>query len=274
MKLKEYILNLIALRLNLGLPIVERNVLGQPVQTRLGVNSESPDYDHAWVYSLITESRIFYDVGCNVGECSLWACLDDPTRRIVAIDANPKALAGAAETLFLNGFSEQAQFRLAFLSDSNGEELSLFTSGTGAAGSRYIPTERQRHSIQVKTRTLDAIVEEAGLVPDFVKMDIEGAEHEALLGARCLAKEHRPKFLVEMHSFPNLPMRENGERVLSWCEDVKYSAYYLKAHSFVTSAETFESRGRCHLLLLPNGTDLPERIPLIQQSDPVALYNK
>ncbi len=36
--------------------------------------------------------------------------------------------------------------------------------------------------------------------PDFIKMDIEGAEYEAFLGARRLLKEFSPRIIVEVHS--------------------------------------------------------------------------
>lgn len=41
---------------------------------------------------------------------------------------------------------------------------------------------------------------ETGFVPDFIKMDIEGSELDALLGARRLLGEHHPSLLVETHS--------------------------------------------------------------------------
>jgi hypothetical protein len=37
-------------------------------------------------------------------------------------------------------------------------------------------------------------------VPDFIKLDIEGGELEALLGSRRILEEHRPNLLVETHS--------------------------------------------------------------------------
>lgn len=49
--------------------------------------------------------------------------------------------------------------------------------------------------------TLDHMVFEEGVfVPDFIKMDIEGSELEALLGARRILERHNPNLLVETHS--------------------------------------------------------------------------
>jgi len=48
---------------------------------------------------------------------------------------------------------------------------------------------------------LDDLIERDDLfTPDFVKMDIEGSEYDALLGAQKLVAQRRTKFLVETHS--------------------------------------------------------------------------
>ena len=39
-----------------------------------------------------------------------------------------------------------------------------------------------------------------GFLPDFLKIDVEGSEHQALLGAARLLREHHPSLVVEVHS--------------------------------------------------------------------------
>lgn len=49
--------------------------------------------------------------------------------------------------------------------------------------------------------SIDWLVYERGFPkPDFIKMDIEGAEYEAFLGARKVLKEFLPRIIVEVHS--------------------------------------------------------------------------
>jgi len=51
------------------------------------------------------------------------------------------------------------------------------------------------------TLSLDDYVASAeGFMPDFVKVDVDGAEAEVLEGARRLLAERRPHLLVEVHS--------------------------------------------------------------------------
>jgi hypothetical protein len=52
-------------------------------------------------------------------------------------------------------------------------------------------------SIEVRTLALDDFVEDMGLVPDFVKMDIEGAEFDALSGFVRTIEKHNPILILE-----------------------------------------------------------------------------
>jgi hypothetical protein len=58
-------------------------------------------------------------------------------------------------------------------------------------------TRLKRISVQVST--IDSIVIELKLCPDFVKIDVEGAELELLDGAKHLLSEIRPIIMLEVH---------------------------------------------------------------------------
>lgn len=264
-------------RIGLGPSVVSAKVLGKPVKARYGVIPLKPDYDEGWNYYFITQSSVMFDVGCNMGWCTLLSCLDNPQRPVVAFDANPKALTGAAETLFINGFSQQVQFVLGFASDKEGENFDFYTVGTGSAGSRFrshAKTASAKNS-HFKTRsfTLDGFAKKYNHRPDFVKVDVEGAEAETLEGAKSIARLRETKFLIEMHATKEVPMVENGTKILKWCSEWGYEAYYLKQHKLITSSEIIAHRGRCHLLLQPAGWSYPELLLQIKESDDIEKVN-
>jgi FkbM family methyltransferase len=260
-----------ALRARLGLPPSweTRKVLGIPIKVRHGIVRAMPDYDDGWTYALLTEAKTFVDVGCNLGWFSLLACLQNPNKKVIAIDANPLALAITAENLFANGFSHQIRFVLAFLSSLDEGEVDFYTIGAGAAGSRFATHAKsassRSSSFRVTIHTLDRMLADLGVLPDLIKIDVEGAEYEVLQGAKGITQSCHPRFLVEMHATREIHMSENGRNVLNWCEAMGYIAFYLKNHSQVTSPDSFFHRGRCHLLLQPSGQVFPEVLFRIEQ---------
>ncbi len=70
--------------------------------------------------------------------------------------------------------------------------------GTGSSfvgtGKAYEVRRRER----AVTTTLDAYIQATGLVPDLLKIDVEGAEELALEGARELLAARRATFLIEV----------------------------------------------------------------------------
>ncbi len=256
-------------RLGLPPPLVSRVLSGRMLQVRYGI-CEAPDYDTAWFRALSSTAHRLLDVGANQGESALIFMLAAQDPEAILVEANPDALALAAENLIRNGLSASARFVEVFAGASDGEQLSFWTVGAGAAGSRYASHARSAarggHSRVVSTLTLDTLCARYAFVPDLVKIDVEGAEIEVLRGARTLV-ERGPRFMVELHSNPELPMERNASDVLSWAAEVGYSAWYLKTGERLLSAGTVRHRGRCHLLMQPQELPYPESLRGIQQGD-------
>jgi FkbM family methyltransferase len=90
--------------------------------------------------------------------------------------------------------------------------ISRDVDGGGSSGSfagtahTYYPRSQVYQAlfeeIEVPTATLDDLdaVVGAGVVPDLLKIDVEGAEGGVLQGGSRALREHRPRILVEVHS--------------------------------------------------------------------------
>ena len=73
-------------------------------------------------------------------------------------------------------------------------ETTLSFSGKGNRGSS---AKRQGKTVEVKTVMLDRL--DIPFAVDYVKFDVEGAEYEALLGAKQLLLTHRPAVLLSLY---------------------------------------------------------------------------
>jgi FkbM family methyltransferase len=54
---------------------------------------------------------------------------------------------------------------------------------------------------KITTRTIDDICSDEGMRPTFIKMDIEGAEPQAILGAQQVIKEYKPMMAICLYHF-------------------------------------------------------------------------
>lgn len=262
------------LHVNYGIVVkkpAEENILDKTYKVVKG-SVRTNDYDDAWLLALALNSNVVFDIGSNVGQASLLMLYAQNVEEVVLVDPNPLALSIAAENLILNNLSQKARFVCAFVSDCPDLQVEFWTTGCGAAGSMFKKHARTASllgsSISVATTTVDVLAKRYSVTPELVKIDVEGAEFLVLRGAVGLAQRRETKFVVEMHSNPDLPMLMNAQRVLRWCRESEYRAWYLKDKSELQNPEQIKDRGRCHLLLLPSEMAFPSYLmPLEQGAD-------
>jgi FkbM family methyltransferase len=243
---------------------------GRALTLQRGSLRQPPDYDDAWFVACARHANSLFDIGANVGSDAVLALATGQIKRVALVEANPDALVVAADNLIRNGLSAAAHFVPAFASDVEGGTAILWTTGTGAAGSMYaahaVTAAARGQRIDVATTTVDALCGLLAFQPDFVKIDVEGAESKVLAGSVRLAATGTARFLVELHSNAELSMQANAQRILDWCGAVGYSAWYLKEHVALSDAGQVAQRGRCHVLLQPSGWPYPDWLRGIAQS--------
>lgn len=140
---------------------------------------------------------VVIDCGAHVGLCSvLFARLVGPIGRVIALEPFPDSFARLQRRISRLGLRQVTALplgvwrhpgTLAFRAMNDSVENSVVFVGDGA----------EEGALAVQVDTLDAIAARLGLVRvDLVKMDIEGAEIEALDGAEGLVEGLSPRFAI------------------------------------------------------------------------------
>lgn len=71
--------------------------------------------------------------------------------------------------------------------------------------------------IKIYSTTIDSIIKKNEIQPpDIIKLDIEGAEYKALVGASSTIKKFKPTLLIEIHSIKNMFLIMNLLRDLNY----------------------------------------------------------
>jgi FkbM family methyltransferase len=155
---------------------------------------------------------VLFDLGAHFGVFSFAALhFGGPTSRAVAVDPSPEAVRMLDLGIRLNRVGD----RLTVVHAAAGERpgwCDMLPVGVIADG-YYVtpePERARRDLVRVRAVTVDELIQQTGLRPTHLKIDVEGAEAAVLRGARgVLASDPMPLVFLELHS--DMTRRAGGD---------------------------------------------------------------
>ena len=206
---------------------------------------------------------VFVDGGANVGEHIIE--MDRATQkynqknvRIVAVEAFPetqKALLNATDNITFDLIPDA-------LGDSD-QLISFYSAVEGdvCGQNSAIKHHFLNHEIKVRQRTLDDIVDELKIEKiNFLKLDIEGMEYRALIGARRLLEGKNIDFIQMEYNQTWIQAGASIEKVLKLCKTFDYSLYRINRKALDAIPRynfSIDDFYFCNLLMVRNGLNLP-----------------
>ena len=141
-------------------------------------------------------ARTLFDVGAHKGLFSLVFCACNEINRAVAYEPSPTLGAKAKHLAQINGYEARFDLQPSAIGDvSRTVPASVDSSGFINFGQG----DESFDKFKIQITTIDDECERLGLSPDILKIDIEGYEYEALLGASDLLKLRKPVICLELH---------------------------------------------------------------------------
>ncbi|MCC6539618.1 MAG: FkbM family methyltransferase [Bryobacterales bacterium] len=159
--------------------------------------------EHQWMREANPETHVrkgdvVVDCGAHIGVFT-WKALEAGAAKVVAVEPDPANL----ECLRRNFKKEIADGRVVLAGVgvwSKPGKMTLNLGNGGNTGVNSMVEKESEKSIEVPVTTLDQLVKDLGLGKvNFVKMDIEGAEREALVGAMETLKKDRPRLMLDLN---------------------------------------------------------------------------
>jgi FkbM family methyltransferase len=207
------------------LPIPQTKVRGVPIKiiiplSQVGVYNTFKDWEKRepevldWIDGFAAECT-FFDIGASFGTETLYAALKkNGPKKIVAIDASLDSSVNLAYNISLNNINNVEQY---FIALSDGMNLYAYSDPT----QYYHVKGRPKYDIiQYNTLSisLDQFIKMTLLLPDYLKIDVDGAEQDIIKGMSETVKNQCLKSVaIEVSGQSELTIRqffmENGFKV-------------------------------------------------------------
>ncbi|OGR25437.1 MAG: hypothetical protein A2139_07420 [Desulfobacca sp. RBG_16_60_12] len=136
---------------------------------------------------------IFFDVGASFGTETLYAALkNDGPKQIVSFDLDLESSFNLAYNISLNNISNVEHYLLAL---SDGFNLNSYMCVTQYY---YVEGRKQHDNVTYKTISIemDKFVDMTNIFPDYIKIDVDGAEESIILGMTETVKNEKLRSVV------------------------------------------------------------------------------
>jgi len=140
---------------------------------------------------ILSNSKICFGIGANVGLYTL--LFSQYAKEVYAFEPLPRNLSCLFRLIEINKITN-AKIIPCAISDSS--KIGLFSEGDNPALGKL----NDGGNIPVLITTCDQFVSETNIVPDLLKIDVEGSELNLLKGASDLLKTYHPSILLSVHN--------------------------------------------------------------------------
>ena len=148
--------------------------------------------------SLLANCNRAIDIGANVGVWSYW--LSKHAKQVESFEPNPKIF-NALKNIKINNVNS---YNIALSNKSGSVDLLIPKGSKGfsnqGASLSPIKVQGKHKSISIEAKCLD---EYNFLDVNFIKIDVEGHEHEVIEGAQETIKKFKPTMVIEMEEKHN-----------------------------------------------------------------------
>lgn len=152
-----------------------------------------------WTENL-TPGKVFYDVGSHIGVFAVsGARLVGPKGAVYAFEPDPANVRLIKENANRNSLPVDVTAAAAWKFSGKLQFAQAPGSDPGRMGGHLVSEEAESSTISVNAVCLDDFAQ-THRPPNFIKLDVEGAEAEVIEGARNTILEHKPNLLIEIHN--------------------------------------------------------------------------
>jgi FkbM family methyltransferase len=202
----------------------------------------------------LTRGMVFFDVGANIGEVTIFAAKHvGPTGRVVAFEPNPDVAVSLERNVAINGFEHVKVVRAGLFEEET--TMPIYTPLGRSSGLTTLYPRGDLFTLvrTVKLITLDDFVACHGIPQlDGIKIDVEGAEIAVLKGASKTIQKYRPWIIVEVQQETAGAAGYRTEDILRLIHNWGYSFMLIGRHGQLFPTNDLKKRHLNNVLCTPN----------------------
>jgi FkbM family methyltransferase len=188
-------------------------------------------YEEKLIQVLTTELKkgmSFYDLGAHWGYFSLIGSkLVGMAGNVYSFEPLPQNINRLNKNLKINDTIKNIKV-LEYAVSSKKGKITFSNIDDSYANSYLVKNSDKALSLSVETTSLDEVIENENLTPpDFLKIDVEGAEHDVLIGAQRTIRKYRPLIHLSTHEIHNPGV---DHLCTSFLKENNYSIQLLSTH--------------------------------------------
>lgn len=169
-------------------------------------------------------TKVVFDIGAHIGLCTL--PLTQLTNRVFSFEASPTNLRYLNNHVNINNCSNVTVVPY-LVGKKNSDGVDFYDAGDGSGIPSIVNLKLKKKNIiidhiKIEQINLDNFVNENSIIPDVIKIDVEGSEFNILDGAELILKSYRPKIIISLHPEHLKLLNRNVSEIYDYCETYSY----------------------------------------------------
>ncbi len=203
----------------------------------------------------LKQDDVVLDIGAHIGLfATIAAKLTGSGGKVYAFEPAAETNELLKKTIAINGLQNVILPYKAAMGAATGKTTFYISAIKGDNSNSLVSykADRDLYAVEVDVFSIDNFVEQSKLPKvDFIKIDVEGAEYDALLGASGTLKKFRPVCIIAIHP---VPIAAKGDSLKKIYDFIDEHGYYIYLENMIISKQTFcNNTDLIDLHLLPAG---------------------
>jgi FkbM family methyltransferase len=191
-------------------------------------------------YNEVKPGMVVFDIGANIGYLTFLAAkICGDTGAVIAFEPGNQNCELMKKSLALNEYKNVEIINKAISNQSKTGKL--FISPYGSVVNTIIEGDKECATTDIEIISLDDFIRMRKIRPDFIKIDVQGAEYLVLEGMKDLLENNYPlKMVIEFSPRSRQEKMNNFAHHWNRIEELGFRAYYIKEPRKPIDAKSFK----------------------------------